>query len=91
MTGNNTITEDLFLFHSKVGAPVSHELIVFNEGALIEEQLDSFSGCELPILVLFLDSLLSSSNLSLGLVGFPLFHERSSHGLNNHSSNLQQR
>ena len=43
------------------------ELIVFHEGALVEEQIESLPSCQLVVLVLGVDSLLAASQDCFGL------------------------
>lgn len=65
MAGDDTITIDLFLFHTEVVASVGHELVVLNEGAGVEQELDSLSGCQLVLSMLFIDSLYTSTEKCL--------------------------
>ena len=46
---------------------MSHQLIVLNEGALVEEELDAFAGRELMASVLLVDAFLATSHHRLGL------------------------
>ena len=46
---------------------MSHELIVLNEGALVEEELDALAGRELMASVLFVDAFLATSHHCLCL------------------------
>ena len=46
---------------------MSHQLIVLNEGALVEEELDALAGRELMASVLLVDAFLATSHHCLGL------------------------
>ena len=69
MTRDNTITRIVLLLHTKVSAAVSLQLVVFAEGTLIHEQLNSFTSAQLTSLVLRFDTLFTSTDNSL-VTGF---------------------
>ena len=69
MTGDNTIARIVLLFHTKMSAAVSLQLVVFAEGTLIHEQLDSFASAQFTSLVLRFDTLFTSADNSL-VTGF---------------------
>ena len=65
VTSDNTITRVVLLLHTEMGAAVSLQLIVFAEGTLIDEQLNSFASAQLASLVLRFNTLLTSTDNSL--------------------------
>ena len=69
MTSDDTITRIVLLFHTKMSAAVSLQLVVFAEGTLIDEQLDSFASAQFTSLVLRFDTLFTSADNSL-VTGF---------------------
>ena len=54
------------LVHTEIAAAVLNELVELFETALVEQQFQSFSGCEFAFGVLSVDSCLTSAQLGLG-------------------------
>ena len=65
VTCHDTIAVDFLLLHAEVVASVGHESVVLHEGACVEEEIDSLSGCELVGSVLFVDPLLTTAQHGL--------------------------
>ena len=65
LASNHTISVNVLLVHSKVGAPVSHQLVVLNERALVKEKFDALASSQLVVRVLLVNSSLSASQKGL--------------------------
>ena len=78
--GLNTIAINLLFVHTEVVASVSHELVVLNEAAGIEQERDSLSSSQLVLCVLFIYSWDSTAEQSLLVDFVPPDHEFSLSG-----------
>lgn len=65
LTRNNTVAVELGFFKSKIIASMGHELVIFDECAAVEKQLDALAGCQLVAFVLFINSVLATTEESL--------------------------
>ena len=61
LASDDTISVELLFFHTKVVASVRDELVVLNKRTWVEEQLDSFTSGKFVLLVLLVDSGLTSA------------------------------
>lgn len=61
LASDDTISVELLFFHSEVSASVRDELVVLNKRTWVEEQLDSFTSGKFVLLVLFVNSSLTST------------------------------
>ena len=66
---------NFLLGHAKVGASVRHQLIILDEGALIEEQIDALSGRQFVVGMLLVDTGLATSHDGLILCSFEALGE----------------
>ena len=61
LASDDTISVELLFFHTEVVASVRDELVVLNKRTWVEEQLDSFTSGKFVLLVLLVDSGLTSA------------------------------
>ena len=61
LASDDTISVELLFFHTEVVASVRDELVVLNKRTWVEEQLDSFTSGKFVLLVLLVDSSLTSA------------------------------
>ena len=67
MTRDDTIAIDLLLLHAKVSAAVSHQLIVLDEGALVEQKFNSLTRRKLVVSMLLVNTGLTTAHKSFFL------------------------
>ena len=67
MTRDHTIAIDLLLLHAKVSAAVSHQLIVLDEGALVEQEFNSLTRRKLVVSMLLVNTGLTTAHESFFL------------------------
>lgn len=70
MSSDNAISVDFLLLHAEVGAPVRNKLVVLDEAALVEEEVDALPRRQLVVRMLLVDASLAAALecLSLDLV-----------------------
>lgn len=61
LASDDTISVELLFFHTEIVASVRDELVVLNKRTWVEEQLDSFTSGKFVLLVLLVDSGLTSA------------------------------
>ena len=62
VTNHNTVPRGFFhLIHAEIDAAVLLEHVPFLEGVRVEQQLDTFAGGQLALLVLTVDTLLAAA------------------------------
>jgi len=61
LASDDTISVELLFFHTEVSTSVRDELVVLNKRTWVEEQLDSFTSGKFVLLVLFVNSGLTST------------------------------
>ena len=61
LASDDTIPVELLFFHTEIVASVRDELVVLNKRTWVEEQLDSFTSGKFVLLVLLVDSGLTSA------------------------------
>ena len=61
VTGHHTVSRSLSPFHPEIGAAVLDQRVHLLEAALVEELLDPLAGGQLPLLVLAVDLVLSTT------------------------------
>ena len=66
---------ELLLLHSEVVASVSYKLVVFDEGASVEKQFNALSSSQFVLFVVFVNSVLTTTEQSLCSDGVPSLNE----------------
>jgi hypothetical protein len=67
VAGNEAVAVDHLLGHAEIVAAVPDQLIGFNEGAFVQQQIDAFAGGELAFGVLALTASFAASGFSAGV------------------------
>jgi len=75
MASYHTVSVDDLLAHAEVVASVDHILVVFLETSFVEQQFQSLSGCQLVLIVLLINSLLTTSEQGVIRDSLPALHE----------------
>ena len=65
MSRDDPVPEHLLGLHLEVGAPVGHEPVELDERPLVHEEVDALASGELPLRMLGLDALLTSTDKAL--------------------------
>ena len=62
---HHTVSQHLLFVESKIGRTVRYEAVEFDEGAGVQQQVETFSGCELSLFVLFPDPVGAAAQFGL--------------------------
>ncbi len=60
VTGHDPIAPELLIFHSEIMAAMGDKPVQLHKRSWIEEKIDSFSGSQFSVFMLFVDSFLTT-------------------------------